>query len=159
MHRKVSTFSGRREDPLPIRLDLCLKDRDLVHVLSGLRSSDFVLPREAQTIEARHRFLAANFCCIAIVFDGLDGYACDEPDVGPDGFDATVLSGLWSLCSDIYPTTITRYDDSAHQAVEAHLEDILEGHAVSLIILCPERRRAEWEIWFAAKKAEKHERH
>jgi hypothetical protein len=73
----LSTLTGRRDDPFPGRLNLCLKDRSLVHVLSGLRSSDLALPREAQTIEARQRFLSATFCSIAIVFDGLDGYQCD----------------------------------------------------------------------------------
>jgi hypothetical protein len=159
MNKKLSTLTGRRDDPFPGRLNLCLEDRSLVHVLSGLRSSDLALPLEAQTIEARQRFLSATFCSIAIVFDGLDEYQCDEPDIGPDGFDATVLGGLWSLCSQLYPTILTRYDDSAHQAMEAHLDDVLEGNAVPLIIFCPEHRRADWQTWFEAKKAESHERH
>jgi hypothetical protein len=152
MNKKVSTLAGRRDDPFPGRLNLCLEDRSLVHVLSGLRSSDLALPREAQTIEARQRFLSATFCSIAIVFDGLDGYQCDEPDIGPEGFDAIVLGGLWSLCSQLYPTILTRYDDSAHQVMEAHLEAVLEGNAAPLIILCPEHRRADWQTWFEAKK-------
>ena len=159
MNRKVSTLTGNRDDTLPDRLNLCLEDRSLVHVLSGLRSSDLALPREAQTIEARQRFLSATFCSIAIVFDGLDGYRCDEPDIGPDGFDAIVLGGLWSLCSQVYPTILTRYDDIAHQVMETHLEAVLDGDAAPLIILCPEHRRAAWQAWFEVKRAEHHERH
>jgi hypothetical protein len=53
MNKRVSTLTGRRNDPFPGRLNLCLEDRSLVHVLSGLRLSDLALPREAQTIEAR----------------------------------------------------------------------------------------------------------
>jgi hypothetical protein len=89
----------------------------------------------------------------------LDGHECDEPDIGPDGFDAIVLGGLWSMCSQLYPTILTRYDDSAHQVIEAHLESVSEGNAAPLIILCPDHRRADWHSWFEPKKAENHERH
>lgn len=154
MDMKVSTMTGRRNDYYPKRLRWALRNRPLVHVLSGIRSTDIVESREVHTIQSRQQYMAANFRCITIVFDGLDGHASDEPDVGPSGFDPTVLDGLRRL-SNHRPTILTRYDDLAQDVLESHLEAIQKGNPPPIVILCPERRRAEWRTWIEGREGGK----
>jgi hypothetical protein len=146
MHTRLKALTGRRDDPFPDDLKWKLRDRPFVHVLSGVRTGDIDGIREAQAIRFRHEYMSANFCCVVIVFDGLDGYQCDEADVGPHGFDKTVLTGLWTLCdfARCHPTILTRYNAAAQEVIDAHVAAALEGKPPALIILCPDRRVAEW---------------